>query len=168
MAWLAVSWPAARLTRCRTAIAHGSSWARFGNSSFMIVSCSSSVGWANVTADSRLPSTSFTPCELPYAPAEPPPADAHTHSYIYKKDMQVGTTCGMNFKTYARTKVPRSECWPVIFHENNIFSMKTTYLTKSKRWTCILALPHWEMACCAESAPSEMKLRGKPSAAPRT
>ena len=28
--------------------------------------------------------------------------------------------------------------------------------------TCILALPHWEMACCAESAPSEMKLRGKP------
>ena len=27
--------------------------------------------------------------------------------------------------------------------------------------TCILALPHWEMACQAESAPSEMKLRNK-------
>ena len=28
---------------------------------------------------------------------------------------------------------------------------------------CILALPHWEMACQAEPAPSEMKLRCKPS-----
>ncbi len=27
--------------------------------------------------------------------------------------------------------------------------------------TFILALPHWEMACQAEPAPSEMKLRGK-------
>ncbi len=29
--------------------------------------------------------------------------------------------------------------------------------------SCILALPHWEMACQAEPAPSEMKLRCKPS-----
>ncbi len=29
--------------------------------------------------------------------------------------------------------------------------------------TCMLALPHWEMACKAESAPSEMKLRCKTS-----
>ena len=30
-----------------------------------------------------------------------------------------------------------------------------------KHSTCILALPHEEMACQAEPAPSEMKLRGK-------
>ena len=39
---------------------------------------------------------------------------------------------------------------------------------KQNNSICILALPHWEMACCAVSAPSEMKLRGKPSALPRT
>ena len=47
----------------------------------------------------------------------------------------------------------------------------TVFLDKGgnkRQIACILALPHWEMACCAESAPSEMKLRGKPSALLRT
>jgi len=38
--------------------------------------------------------------------------------------------------------------------------------------TCSLALPHWEVACQAEPAPSEMKLRCKlqfcPGLEPRT
>ena len=44
----------------------------------------------------------------------------------------------------------------------------TKHMIKNTIERCILALPHWEMACCAVSAPSEMKLRGKPSALART
>lgn len=78
VAWLAVSWPAARLTRHSTAKAHGSSRVSPGNSSFRMASCSWSVGEVSVTVDSKPPSTSLTPCELPYAPADPPPAHAIT------------------------------------------------------------------------------------------
>ena len=34
--------------------------------------------------------------------------------------------------------------------------------------TCLLALLHWEMACSAVPAPSEMKLTGKLSALTKT
>ena len=50
--------------------------------------------------------------------------------------------------------------------ENNMFELgkRNGQPNKIIAYICILALPSWEMACCAESAPSEMKLKGKPSA----
>ena len=64
---------------------------------------------------------------------------------------------GTTVKTFWREKVPAS---------------KTKRKISKMRRTCSLALPHWEMACQAEPAPSEMKLRCKlqscPGFEPRT
>ncbi len=49
-----------------------------------------------------------------------------------------------------------------VFADNVQTEVNAEVLLLSKRyWTCILALPHWEGACQAEPAPSEMKLRDK-------
>ena len=69
-------------------MAQGSRQAKSGNRPCMMRSCSWSVGGATVTADSRLPRTSFTACELPYAPADPAPVHLHLYSQRIQADEQ--------------------------------------------------------------------------------
>lgn len=51
--------------------------------------------------------------------------------------------------------------WQFVMHPSTLHVQRPTKVV-----TCILALLRWEMACYAESAPSEMKLRGKPQLCP--
>ena len=51
-------------------------------------------------------------------------------------------------------------------HEQNESNFQKSHEQNESSSSCILTLLHWEMACCAVSAPSEMKLRGKPQPCP--
>ncbi len=88
------------------------------------------------------------------------------HSLLNESFHQVmACNCMLLQICYSRTHHCTAQACSVLCHSVSWQGVPYADLSKKhgtqKFATCILALPHWEMACQAEPAPSEMKLRGK-------